>query len=106
MASTDGDTRNVIHSALSAIWNDGDVRVEAHTVDVTTDSAGAGTANVSYNEDFADGEVYAFTTPQSSGVTTAATSAGATQATVDVTGGAATGTETVNLLVIGPDRSA
>ncbi|AGM11205.1 hypothetical protein M197_gp40 [Haloarcula hispanica tailed virus 2] len=106
MASTDGDTRNVVHSALSAIWNDGDVRVEVHTVDVSTGTGGAGTANVSHNEEFADGEVYAFATPQSSGVTVAVTSAGATQSTVDVTGGAASGTETVNLLVIGPDASA
>jgi hypothetical protein len=106
MASTDGDSRNVIHTALAQLWNDGDVRLEAHTADVSLDGSGAGTATVSHNESFGTDEVYALATGTGSGEVVAVTAAGASQSTVDVTSGASDGTATVNVLVVGPDASA
>ena len=106
MASTDGDSRRVINSSLANVWNEDDVRMEVHTVDVALDSSGAGTATVSHDEEFGGSEVYALATGTATGENVTVTSAGATQSTVDVDGGAADGTATVNLLVIGPDASA
>jgi len=102
MAAIDGDSAEPIASALTAIDRDNS-RVEVHTVDVATGTGGAGTAAVTYDEAFADGTVFGFATPQTSGAIATVTAAGSSQATVDIASGPASTTVTVNLLVIGTD---
>lgn len=105
MAATNGDSVNLVDTALGAIWNGGDSRVEVHSVDVSTGSGGSGSAAVNYNEAFEDSVVFAFVTGQADG-RWYASAAGSSQATVNVDGGAANSTLTANLLVIGKDPSA
>lgn len=107
MASSDGDSADVIDSALGAIWNTADARLEVHTVDVSTGTSGDGSSTVTYDTSFADGTVFAFATLQDANGDVAVTSAGSSQATVQVSGHSTTsGTVTANLLVVGTDRAA
>lgn len=105
MAATDGDSANVVDSALGNIWNASDSRVELHAADISTGTGGAGSTTVNWNESFADSEVYAFATAQSD-ATAFVSSAGSSQATVEVSGGPASTTVTVNVLAAGTDPSA
>jgi hypothetical protein len=105
MAATDGDSRNVINSALANVWNDGDVRLEVHNTDITV-SSNSGSTTVSWNESFADGEVYVFVTGDESG-DFSSSSSGSSQATINADNTAtASGTVNANVLAVGVDNSA
>lgn len=78
---------------------------EFHSVDVDTDSVGDGTATVSYDSEFDDGDVVTsatWTSHEGDNAQLAVTASGATQATVSITGASTTnGTVTVHFLVAG-----
>lgn len=106
MAATDGDSRQLLASSLG-LPNVGDVRAEVHTADVSTDSNGDGTATVSWDTEFGDGEVYVILTAQSdegASFALSVTSSGSSQCTITVSGASTVnGTVTVNVLAIGRD---
>lgn len=72
---------------------------EVHSVDVDTDANGDGSATVTWDETL-PGTVFAVATGRSAG-NVFLSAAGASQGTVNVEGGAADGTVTVNVLATG-----
>lgn len=103
MAATNGDSRNTVDTSQGEPWNGGNVREEVHAVDVGTGSGGSGSATVSWNEAFASGEVYPTGNPDAD-ARVHFSSAGASQATVNVEGGPANSTVTVFVRATGPQR--
>jgi len=101
MAATDGDSRRTIDRAAAQPWNADDTREEVHAVDVATGSGGAGSSTVSWGTEFDGGEVYVTGTPDSD-ARVFVSSAGASQATVEVAGGPANATVTVYVRATGP----
>lgn len=101
MAATNGDSRSLVDRAAAQVWNADDSREEVHAVDVATGSGGAGSSTVTWETEFDSGEVYVTGTPDSD-ARVFISSAGASQATVEVAGGPANATVTVFVRATGP----
>lgn len=104
MAATDGDTADLVETALSAIWNADDQRVEVHATDVSTGTGGSGSSTITWNEAFLDGTVFAVGSPDSD-ARVHYSSLGSSQGTVNVAGGPASSTVTVYTIVVGPQEA-
>lgn len=101
MAATDGDSRRTIDRAAGQPWNEDDTREEVHAADISTGTGGAGSTTVTWETEFDGGEVYVTATPDSD-ARAFVSSAGASQATVEVAGGPASATVTVYVRATGP----
>lgn len=77
-------------------------RAEVHSADITTDIDGNGSATVSFDRQFRNGDVFVLVTGSDAGNYYVSAS-GATQATVNVAGGTASSTVTANVLVVGTE---
>lgn len=106
MVASDGDSAEVVRSTLGIPQLD-DHRVEAHAVDVSTDTNGDGTATVTWDNAFANGTVFPVATMQGSDTgDVTIQSAGSSQCTVEVSAsGTTSSTVTVTVLVVGPDAA-
>jgi hypothetical protein len=74
--------------------------VEFETVDVSTDASGNGSTTVSWSREFRDSDVAVFVSGQDTG-DFYPSSAGSSQATVQVSGATADATVTVHVLAVG-----